>query len=136
VSPRHYKLLVLLLPLLILRSVLPAGFMLSFDGGAPRIVFCSGQLAAPSDASHGPDRAHLAGHGQEHHHGGDHSNNHSSGHDRQVCPFALAASAPLAFSSDFAPEHLSAEASVDAPDSAFVVVAFQTHPIRGPPRLS
>ena len=132
----HFKLLVLLLPLLIARSVLPIGFMLSFDGGAPRIVVCPAQNAIPSAAAnHGAHQAHPAHPGVEHH-SVDQSDAHSAEHSHQICPFALGAAAPLAFASVFAPEPSSSEAIAGAPNPGILAVAFHAQPIRGPPALS
>ncbi len=47
ISRRHmYLVLTLLMPLLTLRALLPAGYMASPSSDGPRIVLCSGGLAA------------------------------------------------------------------------------------------
>jgi hypothetical protein len=136
VNPRHLKLLVLLLPLFIARSLLPIGFMLSLDEGSPRIVFCPGQITVPSEPGHdGPHEMHLSHQGHEHHsEGSTDSSSAEQGH--QTCPFAFAAAAPLTASDVFAPEPPSSEAIVGPLDSTILVVALRAHLIRGPPALS
>jgi hypothetical protein len=57
ISRRHmYLVLTLLMPLLTLRALLPAGYMVSADGHGPRIVLCSegmaGWKAASEDSRH------------------------------------------------------------------------------------
>jgi hypothetical protein len=139
VTPRHFKLIVLLLPLLIARSVLPIGFMLSFDGGTPQLVFCPAQSAPSQSNATDAHAAHHASH-HEHHHGPGHndSNQSETGSAEHVtqCPFAFAAAAPLAFADDFVAEPLPAEAITGPSASAILIVALGAHPIRGPPALS
>ncbi len=95
-----------LLPLLLVRALVPVGFMLSAHGGELSVVFCSGTLAsatqelsqrsAQQQAHHG---AHPQAHQSEHHHhsgGPEHIGNSSAPEsgDANSCPFALAGSAP------------------------------------------
>jgi hypothetical protein len=50
---RRYLLLLLLMPLLTLRALLPAGYMIAAAGDGPRMVLCSAGLAAwsaPADS--------------------------------------------------------------------------------------
>lgn len=58
---RLYLVLTLLMPLLTLRALLPAGYMVAAEGDGPRIVMCSGGLAAwsaPADSDpHHPQPA-------------------------------------------------------------------------------
>jgi hypothetical protein len=142
VTSRHLKLLVLLLPLLIARSLLPIGFMLSFDEGIPRIVFCPGEISVPGTPdSHGQHDSHTAhlthqGPGHEHHHGANESDANSAEHSHQTCPFAFAGAAPLTFLAAFSPELPAPEAITGPPDPAIFALAPRAHPIRGPPTLS
>lgn len=135
---RHFKLIVLLLPLFIARSLLPIGFMLAFDEGIAQLVFCPGQLAVAGKPAGtiGQHDAHLAHQGHEHHHGGAQSDSSSQESSHQACPFAFAAAAPLTVAYNFASEPPSSEAIAASPDSAILIVAFRAHPIRGPPTLS
>jgi hypothetical protein len=140
VPSRHLKLFVLLLPLLIARSLLPIGFMLSFDEGTPRIVFCPGEMSVPGTSGghgqHESHSAHQALQGHEHHHGADESDAHSAEHGNQSCPFAFAGAAPLTVLAAFSPELPAPEAITGPPDSAIFALAPRAHPIRGPPTLS
>jgi hypothetical protein len=97
----------LLLPLLALRALLPAGYMPSADDEGPRMVLCSAGLAAWSAPAGNPQPAH--------------------GTARDDCPFAHAAlNAP--------PPHLVA-AVVAVPDGRFAArVPGIALPAAGPPR--
>lgn len=50
---RHHipLLIALLLPLMVMRGLLPAGYMASAEDGTLRIVMCSAGLVAPADSS-------------------------------------------------------------------------------------
>src|SRR5688500_15690497 len=141
VIPRHLKLFVLLLPLFIARSMLPIGFMVSFDEGMPRIVFCPSQISVPAQAtSDDPHAMHLA-QGHEHHHQTTH--HHEGAGDsigaeqsHQSCPFAFAAAAPFASALAFSADPPASEAIAALPDSTISLLASRAHPIRGPPVLS
>lgn len=138
-KPRHLKLLALLLPLFIARSLVPIGFMLSFEGGAPALVFCPSQIALPNvPDNEGEHQTHLTAHHdgehQRHHHGGDHSD--SSSVNQQTCPFAFAAAAPLGVAHNFAVEPPPSEAIPAPPESAIRIAVSRAHTIRGPPALS
>lgn len=105
---RLHLVIALLLPLLALRALLPAGYMPSADAGGVRMVLCSAGLAAlstPDDGSH-PARSHA-------------------GDD---CLFAHAAlNAP--------PPHRVDVAAAVVPDGRFVVpLASAAPPSAGPPR--
>lgn len=106
---RLYLVLTLLMPLLTLRALLPAGYMVSAAHDGPRIVMCSEGLAAlnaPADDSQHPQPASADG----------------------DCAFAhAAASAP--------PPHYIAGAFVPALDVAFLsAVTDSLPPATGPPR--
>lgn len=147
---RFFKSLTLwIVPLLLARAMIPAGFMLSAGADGLDLMFCPGSMqmsAAPSQ--HAGDHGEHASHqdaGQHSGHGDSHSaSRHAddasggSAHDNAPCPFALAASA----------------ASVDVPYLASValvpsdeIVVFISAPaasagplridrIRGPPLFS
>lgn len=143
---RHLNWLCLwILPLLLARALIPAGFMLSVDAGQLQLMFCpSAVVQLPG--KHGGEHDHGAGHDQhqahaEHHpgmhHGGtDHASSHAQ--DNAPCPFSLAASATpsqVAYFSD----------AVAAPSDerfhflsapTFSVGPVRTDPIRGPPSLA
>jgi hypothetical protein len=136
VSPRSLKLLVLLLPLLIARSMLPIGFMLSFDDGAARIVFCPSQATPPNLAGVDAAAAAATHHAHEHHHAQGDVGADSAEHSTQSCPFAFAAAAPLASIHTFAPEPPPTDAIAGPRDRLILLVASRAHPIRGPPVLS
>lgn len=141
-KPRHLKLLALLLPLFIARSLVPIGFMLSFDGGVPALVFCPSQMAVPNVPGHGGEHEthhadpapHHEGAHQHHHHGDDHSDGSSV--NQQSCPFAFAAAAPLGIDHTFALEPPPSEAIAAPPETAIRIAVSRAHTIRGPPALS
>lgn len=141
-KPRHLKLLALLLPLFIARSLVPIGFMLSFDGGVPALVFCPSQMAVPNVPGHGGEHEthhadpapHHEGAHQHHHHGDDHSDGSSV--NQQSCPFAFAAAAPLGIDRTFALEPPPSEAIAAPPEAAIRIAVSRAHAIRGPPALS
>jgi hypothetical protein len=140
VSSRHFKLLVLLLPLFIARSLLPIGFMVSFDEGSARLVFCPSQVSLPKSSNDDPHAAHAAHH-VEHlahhgHHGSSDADEAKASADHQNCPFAFAAAAPLASVEIFAAVPVVGETVVDAHDIAVESDSSRAHPIRGPPAFS
>lgn len=133
VNRRRLTLLALLLPLFIARSLLPIGFMLSFDGGTPQMVFCPS--IAPAQAAQNADHA-MHGAGHEHHaHAHDHDSN-GSDKSHQTCPFAFAGAAPLLAATAFAAEPQIAEAFIAPPALELPTLSFHANPIRGPPSLS
>ncbi|MBM0108257.1 hypothetical protein JM946_26300 [Steroidobacter sp. S1-65] len=143
---RHYfKLLSLwILPLLVARALIPAGFMLSVEAGRLQFMFCPSGVVQPlgkrmfGEVQSAEQQAH-AEHHQGMHHGGDAdqaSPSHSQ--DNAPCPFSLVASA--------APGAIAYVSNVDAtprderfelPSSpTFRVGPIRTDLIRGPPSLS
>jgi hypothetical protein len=90
-----------LLPALIFRALIPAGFMPMRDpDGRLAIVFCPGASVPASHAGQDPVHAH-------HHHHGGHATD-----AQDVCPFALSAGPALAYA---VPVHAALTAR---PDSA------------------
>jgi hypothetical protein len=141
VISRHPKwALLLLLPLLIARGLLPAGFMVSFDEGVPRLVFCSASSVGVHrkliEHNHHQDDVQPSHHGHEHDQSEDSSHAGDSEHGGPQCPFALSAAAPLAFTATFIVEPLPAEAHASPSESPIALIASRAHPIRGPPALS
>ena len=150
---RHTSLVILLLlPLLLARGLLPAGFMLSFDSGRPELVYCPAQgqsiqgqsIPGPSmrdPSAHGPAvQTPIDVHAAHHHHH-DPAGSDSSGrsaHDNTVCPFALAASmAPPAAVIRTTFTGVVTTSISHFPDQLFASRApAHAHLIRGPPALS
>jgi len=113
-ASRKYKLIWMLLPLLALRGLVPAGFMVDTSGGTLSIVMCggTGPLAAGLSRASGHS-VHQVDHGQIDHSQMDHgqmdpvqqhvavqteghASHHGSDHDKHknsICPFAIAGSA-------------------------------------------
>ncbi|HEY0686023.1 MAG TPA: hypothetical protein VGD45_27015 [Steroidobacter sp.] len=141
----HLKLLSLwILPLLVMRALIPAGFMLSVEAGRLQFMFCPSGVVQPLGASmfehlQGTKQQAHAEHHQGMHHGGE-ADHASSSHaqDNAPCPFSLVASATpaaIAYLTDVVAtprderfEFLSAP--------TFRVGPIRTDPIRGPPSLS
>lgn len=137
---RHYlKLLSLwILPLLVARALIPAGFMMSVDAGRPQLMFCPSGVVQTLFSPKGVQQAHG-----EHHqgmqgmqHGGADQASHDD--DNAPCPFSLVAAA-----TSFDIPHLVGAA--DAPrDERFEFLSaptFRVGPvradrIRGPPSLA
>lgn len=124
-SRRHLRrLIMLLVPLLALRALVPTGYMVASGSGELRLVLCDASLG-------GSDMHAMSGH-QEHdphlHHHGD-----GNGHDRmpsagEHCPFAHAPfNAP--------PARMLVVASVHAPVFRFLSRSIEhLPPTTGPPR--
>jgi hypothetical protein len=73
ISRRHLRLTIaLLLPLMVLRAMLPAGYMPVTENGELRMVMCSAGMQLPGNGD-----------------GNDH-NNHQPASDTGSCPFASA----------------------------------------------
>lgn len=96
---RFFKSLTLwILPLLVARALIPAGFMLSAGADGLDLMFCSGSMQMPAALQHpAGDHSEHAGHAGHHdaaQHAG-HGSSHSDGgtQDNAPCPFSLAASA-------------------------------------------
>ena len=138
---RFNRWLIWLLPLLAVRALIPAGFMLSAENGTLQVVLCSGngpvaitQSVAPSAHHHLPASQEQAlrhddGNAEPHRHSG------SGAHENAVCPFALAAMAYLPGTAGALLLVSAAPATI--PDYSSHGVRFadpvQIHRIRGPP---
>lgn len=83
-----------IVPLLLLRALIPAGFMLAADANGLSLVFCSvntpQSTAANATVQHEGHAGHHAGH--DNGSAGEHSGNHASASQHNApCPFSLAA---------------------------------------------
>ena len=129
-----------ILPLLVLRALIPTGFMLSVDAGRLQLMFCPSGVVQPLGA---PQELQQQAHAEHHsgmHHGGEADQTSLShvANDSAPCPFSLVASAS---SCDI--RHLAG--AVDAPRDerfeflsapTFRVGPVRTDRIRGPPNLA
>jgi hypothetical protein len=91
-AKRKFTLIWLLLPLLLLRGLVPAGFMIDASGGSLSIVMCGGD--GPLNTAVSEHNSHAMHHAQQQ--GDEHAGHHGSGHDQHknsICPFAIAGSA-------------------------------------------
>jgi hypothetical protein len=133
---RHLKLLSFwIVPLLLLRALIPTGFMLSVDAGSLQLTFCPAVTASATPVSEHLMHEHLSLHGGMHHAdaAGDESASHDD--DNTPCPFSLVASAapsdvPHQRDSAIAPGDERFE-FISAP--TFRVGPVRTDRIRGPP---
>jgi hypothetical protein len=133
-----------LLPLMLVRAFVPAGFMLSAQAGELSLVFCSGSVAAAQSHSEHLAHQHHASHSaasvpssESRSQSDSEPNNSESNSDAiAACPFAASGTAAIAelpyFVGQFAPpdyEHPISTLSVasDGPPRA--------EHIRGPPAL-
>ncbi len=135
VIPRHIKILLLLLPLFIARSMVPIGFMLAFDEGTPRIVFCPSQLTLPGEPVSADEHVEHSAH-HAHQQSSEQSDADRAELSHQTCPFAFAAAAPLSAANLFEPEPAASEVIARPHQLALPSVAARAHLIRGPPALS
>lgn len=119
-----------LLPLLLLRAFVPAGFMLAADSSGLSLVFCTTTttLSEPEITEH-----------SHHHHGGEQSNVDSSDPEEQsaLCPFALAGTA-CSFEIAFLAGAIEAPAYDPPLDSSLPSSTgpLRADRIRGPPHLA
>lgn len=145
---RRHRWIAWLLPLFILRAIVPLGFMWAPASDGPQIVLCSGvggntaaqlaMLSAPDGASdahahhHEHAQPHAAGHGQ--HEQQDHESSH---HQSPLCPFAAAGLSFVAGLSQVLPV---LDASAGAPIASYETFrldqgSIDLFRIRGPPSL-
>jgi len=133
---RSRQVLLLLLPLLALRLLVPAGFMVMADTGGLSIGLCSGFAPAPADSPHG------AGHAMQHmHHGAGHggSPERPEGYSHTPCLFASAAGSALPPQADLPPPDTGIAWRVLLPVQPAVVAAasiYRAQTARGPPVLA
>jgi hypothetical protein len=130
-SRRHMRMLSLwIVPLLIMRALIPTGFMLSADGGQLQLTFCPAgiyQLPSQQDPAHA---GHDSGQGHEGH--------DSGGTDGTACPFSLAASAIIGDVPSLPAGTAAAREEVFdfVSASSAGVGPIRTDRIRGPPLIS
>lgn len=133
---RHLNLLsLLILPLLLARALIPAGFMLSVEAGALQLTFCPAGVIQPL----GSQFKQHASHHEGMHHGaaGDEA---AAAHDddNATCPFSLVASTtpsevPYLDAAAYQPSDERFE-FLSAP--TFRVGPVRADRIRGPPALA
>lgn len=148
-KPRSHRWIVWLLPFLVARAFVPAGFMLSAVSGELSLMFCPGvvpaaqvvalQNAVPADeVTHAHHHAHGEhAQGQPAQDSGDQHSNHLGASDTSMCPFAVAAAACAGAEAHFAHDRLESASDL-LPD--YVAPADANRPIRadrirGPPTL-
>jgi hypothetical protein len=144
---RILKLLSLwIVPLLMARAMIPAGYMLSTADGL-RLMFCPSVVQAPAltGSSHADHMDHSvhAGHDMSQHagHHGAELGSAPAGdtsHENSACPFSLVATAALLDIPFVAPAAIRPVDEIIEFDSGSAVSAAlqRIHRIRGPPRLS
>jgi hypothetical protein len=136
----HLKLLSLwIVPLLVLRALIPTGFMLSVHAGQLQLMFCPSGVVQPLVSSKTMQQHAHAEHHQGMHHadGADHSSP-SHDDDNAPCPFSLVASATVC---DIPYLAGAADAPRDEPFAYLSAPTFRVGPvradrIRGPPSLA
>lgn len=124
-----------ILPLLLARALIPAGFMLSVEAGQLQLMFCPAGVSQPLGSQ---PQAHAQHHQGMHHGSAPDSAATSHAQDNAPCPFSLVASAT--------PTHVPylADATGSPSDERFEFLSaptFRVGPlradrIRGPPSLA
>lgn len=137
---RHLNLLSLwILPLLLARALIPAGFMLSVEAGALQLMFCPAGVVQPlgspskEQASHHEGMHHTAAaQNMDQHAAATHND------DNAPCPFSLVASTTPSEVPylDAAADHLSDERFEFLSAPTFRVGPVRCDRIRGPPVLA
>jgi|SRR5580704_11903274 hypothetical protein len=136
---RGRRLVALLLPLLVVRALIPFGFMPVVAGGGMTIGFCPGEADLPPGiaAAHQSAAQHL-----DHHHAGHHSPGHPGD------PGGAAHHAPCLFAASAAPAFAPALLALAVDDShrirpvqwvatrVFLPTILRAQSSRGPPLLS
>ena len=127
-TKRKFKLIWLLLPFLLVRGLVPAGFMIDAASGGLSIVMCGGEgplkVAAPEHSGHAM-------------HHGQHGNDHEK-HKGSICPFAIAGSAATFTSIPSLPVDIEPVRTFAADTIAFhgLYGPSRTQQSRAPPYLS
>jgi hypothetical protein len=124
---RGRRLTTLLLPALLLRSLIPFGFMPMADAGGVSIVLCPAEGAMPA--------AMTAAHSQHMHHSGHHDGAHSRSR-QAACLFAASASPAFAAKFPPLPASVTDVTPCPLPDAAGSVTLPSIHRAqspRGPP---
>lgn len=136
---RHLKLLSLwILPLLLARALIPAGFMLSMDAGSLQLMFCPAVVQPARQLPAHLAHEHSSQHGGMHHPDAEGHDSASHNDDNAPCPFSLVAAAVPA---DV--PHLQDSAIVPSDERfdfisapAVRVGPVRTDRIRGPPAIA
>jgi hypothetical protein len=126
VRRRARRFTIILLPALLLRSLIPFGFMPMADARGVSIVLCRGEGAMPAGMA--------AAHSQHMHHSGQHDGAHS-GHEAP-CLFAASASPAFASTLPALPASVSEATPCPLPDAAGSVMLpsiRRAQSPRGPP---
>jgi len=91
---RHLKLLSFwILPLLLLRALIPTGFMLSVEAGSLQLTFCPAVVQPGDQPQAQPAPEHSMHHPGMHHADAGDDEAASYDNDNAPCPFSLVASA-------------------------------------------
>ena len=119
-----------LLPLLLARMFVPAGFMLSADTTGLSIVFCTSVSAARADSAHAGHHDHVAHHQQQ-------SDDERAAQNMGECPFAVASvllshDVPVIAAEPLPDLHVPTADSTPSPRARLL----RSQPIRGPPALT
>lgn len=130
-----------ILPLLMLRALVPAGFMLAPDANGLSLVFCSVSTPLSATANAAVQHEGHAGHhvGHDNDPAGEHSGNHASASQHDApCPFSLAV---IAAAGDVLHCVSTAAIPADEPFTFLSAPASSAGPlradrIRGPPSLA
>jgi hypothetical protein len=134
---RHLKLLSFwILPLLLLRALIPTGFMLSADQGSLQLTFCPAVVQPAKQVPEHLAHEHSLQHGHHADAGADAAASHND--DNAPCPFSLVASAAQG---DVAHLH---DSLIAPSDERFEFISaptvrvgpVRTDRIRGPPTLA
>jgi hypothetical protein len=135
----YQRCLLWLLPLLVVHSLVPVGFMAAVDDRGLELAFCPVQSARVVEVL---KKVHAADH--SHHHGAHSAQaaspdaDHSEHARSSSCPFALADSPLLATATPvFSVTFLHVNLPLPPEDATpFGVVHFERNRIRGPPQLA
>jgi hypothetical protein len=136
----NHSFLTWLLPLLILRAFVPAGFMLMGSGDGLQMVVCSGTAPATLSAKSSSDQHAHADHSHHQHAAAQaaassqHDHQNAQAHEGSYCPFAIAgsASAPtIAYAFQPQPPLVQTHAFIALPEPRSTSILIDR--IRGPP---
>jgi hypothetical protein len=132
-SRRRRRLTWLMVPVLVLRALIPFGFMPVASSGSLSIEFCPGQGTLPPGISAGALHAGHLAHHHSHHPGGDPTL--PSGAHHAPCLFALSASPAFAPAiALLGPDPAAATAfATPAPARVFLPAIVRAQTPRGPP---
>jgi hypothetical protein len=135
-NARHsHRWLAWLLPLFLLRALVPAGFMLSWSEQGLQIVMCSGSgpMTLPGDVAADAEQHHAGPHQGAPHQEGQHE--HSQADNATMCPFAAAGTSGVLPSFEAAVAFVATVSQEvrGLPDLDLPAAAVLIDRIRGPP---